>query len=98
MINFIQTSYELSILTDVSKLLANCQSGFRPSYSTATCLTEISDYLFDKMDKRYLIGGIFLDLRSLILKRLMLFHTILFLKGLCIMVLKEKNMIGWNPI
>ena len=40
------------------------QSGFRPSYSTATCLTEISDYLFDKMDKRYLIGGIFLDLRK----------------------------------
>ena len=48
---------------NVNKLLANCHSGFRPSYSTATCLTEISDYLFDKMDKRYLIGGIFLDLR-----------------------------------
>ena len=33
---------------NVNKLLANCQSGFRPSYSTATCLTDISDYLFDK--------------------------------------------------
>ena len=65
---------------NVNKLLANCQSGFRSSYSTATCLTEISDYLFDKMDKRYfLIGGIFLDLRkafdviphNFILKKLM---------------------------
>ena len=65
---------------NVNKLLANCQSGFRPSYSIATCLTEISDYLFDKMDKRYfLIGGIFLDLRKVfdviphnfILKKLM---------------------------
>ena len=41
---------------NVNKLLANCQSGFRPSYSTATCLTKISDYLFDKMDNRYLIA------------------------------------------
>ena len=49
---------------NVNKLLANHQSGFRPSYSTATCLTEISDYLFDKTDKRYLIEGIFLDLRK----------------------------------
>ena len=49
---------------NVNKLLPNCQSGFRPSYYTATCLTEISDYLFDKMYKRYLIGGIFLDLRK----------------------------------
>ena len=64
---------------NVNKLLANYQSGFRPSYSTATCLTEISDYLFDKMDKRYLIGGIFLELRkacdviphNFILKKLM---------------------------
>ena len=50
---------------NVNKLLANCQSGFRPSYSTATCLTEVSDYLFDKMDKRY-FGGNFLDLRKTI--------------------------------
>ena len=34
----------------------------------------------------------------LLLLLLLLFHTILFLKSLCIMVLKEKNMIGWNPI
>ena len=26
----------------------------------------------------------------------MLFHTILFLKTVCITVLKEKNMIGWK--
>ena len=69
---------------NVNKLLANCKSGFRTSYSTATCLTENSDYLFDKMDKTYLIGGIFLDLRkafdviphNFILKKLMYYYGI----------------------
>ena len=44
---------------NVNYLLANCQLGFRPSYSTATYLTEISYNLLDKMDNRFLIGGIF---------------------------------------
>ena len=47
-----------------NKLHPDFQSGFRPFHSTATCLTEITDYLFDKMDQGHVIGSIFLDLRK----------------------------------
>ena len=55
---------QLYTYLNANKLLANCQSGFRPSHSTATCLTEISDYLRDKLDQKDIIGSIFLDLRK----------------------------------
>ena len=55
---------QLYMYLNENRLLANCQSGFRPLYSTATCLTEITDYLLDKMDQGNVIGGIFLDLRK----------------------------------
>ena len=80
-----------------NKLLSNCQSGFRPlNLTIATSLTEITDYLFDKMDQENVIGGIFLDLRSL--KPSLLFHTIMFVDNVCIMELKETSIIGWNLV
>ena len=83
---------QLYMYLNENKLLANCQSGFRPLYSTATCLTEIIDYSFDKMYQGNVIGGIFL------VKLSISSHTVLFLEKLCIMELKETSIIGWNHI
>ena len=47
-----------------NKLLSSQQSGFRPSHSTATCVTEIVDYLLENMNKRQLTGAVFLDLKK----------------------------------
>ena len=45
-------------------LMSDRQSGFRSNHSTATCLTEISDFLYDNIDKGRLVGAAFLDLRK----------------------------------
>ena len=40
------------------------QSGFRPRYSTATVLLDVSVYLFDQKQQGNLTGAIFLDLNK----------------------------------
>ena len=45
-------------------LLNQFQSGFRPQYSTATALLDVSDYLCDQRQHGKLTGAIFLDLKK----------------------------------
>ena len=45
-------------------LMTERQSGFRPNHSTATCLTEICDYLYENFDRGKFVGAAFLDLRK----------------------------------
>ena len=40
------------------------QSGFRPSHSTATCVTDIVDYLLENMNTGQVTGAILLDLKK----------------------------------
>ena len=49
---------------DENKLLASQQSGFRPSHSTATCVTEIVDYLLENMNTKQVTGAILLDFKK----------------------------------
>ena len=45
-------------------MLSSQQSGFRPSHSTATCITDIVDYLLSNMNTKQITGSIFLDLKK----------------------------------
>ena len=49
---------------DEHKLLSSHQSGFRPSHSTATCVTDIVDYLLENMNTGQVTGAILLDLKK----------------------------------
>ena len=44
-------------------VLSNCQSGFRPLFSTATALIDVNDYLHTNVDCGYIIGALFLDFK-----------------------------------
>ena len=52
-----------SYLND-NKMLSPRQSGFRPSHSTATCVTDIIDYLLENMNDKQITGAISLDLKK----------------------------------
>ena len=49
---------------DEHKLLSSHQSGYRPSHSTATCVTDIVDYLLENMNTGQVTGAILLDLKK----------------------------------
>ena len=44
------------------KMLCQLQLGFRPSFSTGTCLTFLMDYIRSEMGFRNYIGMVFIDL------------------------------------
>ena len=46
-------------------LLSTVQSGFRPQHSTlSTAITDVTDYLYNNMDKGEITGAVFLDLKK----------------------------------
>ena len=45
-------------------LLSAVQSGFRPHHSTLTTITEVTDYLYNNMDKGEITCAVFLDLKK----------------------------------
>ncbi|XP_072014831.1 uncharacterized protein [Amphiura filiformis] len=45
-------------------LLTTPQSGFRPKHSTLTAITDVTDYIFNNMDKGEVTGAVFLDLKK----------------------------------
>ncbi len=47
-----------------NNLLNQFQSGFRPGYSTATALTDVSDYFYDQRRLGNMSGAIYLDLKK----------------------------------
>ena len=47
-----------------NNLLYNLQSGFRPSFSTDTCLTHLTDYIKRECDKGNFTGMVLLDLQK----------------------------------
>ena len=49
---------------DERKLLYNFQFGFRPKYSTDTCLINLTDFIKFQMDKGNAVGMVLLDLQK----------------------------------
>ena len=45
-------------------ILSDAQSGFRANYSTTTTLLDVQDYILNNMDKGFVTGAIFLDLKK----------------------------------
>ena len=50
---------QLETYLDERKLLYDLQSGFRPKYSTDTCLIHLTDFLKFQMDKGNAVGIVF---------------------------------------
>ena len=55
---------QIQTYLDERKLLYNFQSGFRPRFSTDTCLIHFTDFIKFQMDKSYLVGMVLLDLQK----------------------------------
>ena len=55
---------QIQTYLDERKLLYNFQSGFRPRFSTDTCLIHFTDFIKFQMDKGYLVGMVLLDLQK----------------------------------
>ncbi len=49
---------------DDHELISECQSGFRKGYSTTTCLLDLLDFIYQKVDQGRVCGVLFLDLRK----------------------------------
>ena len=54
----------LETYLDERKLLYDLQSGFRPKYSTDTCLIHLADFIKFQMDKENAVGMVLLDLQK----------------------------------
>ena len=54
----------LETYLDERKLLYDLQSGFRPKYSTDTCLIHLTDFIKFQMDKENAVGMVLLDLQK----------------------------------
>ena len=55
---------QLETYLDERKLLYDLQSGFRPKYSTDTCLIHLTDFIKFQMDKGNAVGMALLDLQK----------------------------------
>ena len=55
---------QLETFLDERKLLYDLQSGFRPKYSTDTCLIHLTDFIKLKKDKGNAVGMVLLDLQK----------------------------------
>ena len=55
---------QLETYLDERKLLYDLQSGFRPKYSTDTCLIHQTDFIKFQMDKGNAVGMVLLDLQK----------------------------------
>lgn len=55
---------QLETYLDERKLLYNLQSGFRPRFSTDTCLIHLTDFIKFQMDKGNVVGMVLLDLQK----------------------------------
>lgn len=53
----------VAFLTE-NKVLSIHQSGFRKQYSIQTTITNLSDYILDKMDNQQMTGAVFIDLKK----------------------------------
>ena len=49
---------------DSNDLVYELQSGFRPSFSTDSCLIQMSDFIRKQQDKGYYTGMVILDLQK----------------------------------
>ena len=69
-LSIISTVFERVVLDqfepylDERKLLYDLQSGFRPKYSTDTCLIHLTDFIKFQMDKGNAVGRVLLDLQK----------------------------------
>ena len=55
---------QIQTYLDERKLLYNFQSGFRPRFSTDTCLIHLTDYIKFQMDEGYFVGMVLLVLQK----------------------------------
>ena len=55
---------QLETYLDERKLLYDLQSGFRPKYSTDTCLIHLTGFIKYQMDKGNAVGMVLLDLQK----------------------------------
>ena len=55
---------QLETYLDERKLLYDLQSGFRPNYSTDTCLIHLTDFIKFQIDKGNAVGMVILDLQK----------------------------------
>ena len=55
---------QLSPFLEVNRLLSQSQFGFRLKRSTSTTLIDFTDQVLENMDKGYVTGTVFLDLRK----------------------------------
>ena len=55
---------QLRSYLEKNKLLSQSQFGFRQKHSTSTALITFTDQILESMDKGYVTGAVFLDLRK----------------------------------
>ena len=58
------TCEQLTRYMDSNDLLYELQSGFRPSFSTDSCLIHLSDFIRKQQDKGHNTGMVILDLQK----------------------------------